>query len=144
MRIVALLTILLMVGCGGSSSDEAPDNHGYGLEFNSQGTTGMLLRHTPGFATSNPFLIDVTFWETRWAHVQACTGMSAPAPFIIIVPVGTLPQGTRGQYFSDPPLIVIDEKDWFVDKHEEIHYLLSYTTGDPDPNHLSPFFGACS
>jgi len=143
MRTLALLMLAALAGCG-MPSDNDTNNHGYGYEYDVQGSSGLRLRYAPEFAAANPQW-DIAFFEKRWSDVQACAEMSAPAPFVIIVPVGTLgkqPDGSnvRGRYFSSPSLIVIDENISWLDKHEETHYLLDYNTGDSSHNHDHPLF----
>lgn len=125
------VALLLLAGCGGSESD----NHGYGFAFDVQGATGLKLR----FNHSEPPDQRTPVWifESRYMDVQKCTGLTAPPPMVI-----DSANGDPGIYYSDPPLIVVTKLYAF--NHEVIHYLLDYTTGDPDSNHKSMLFKKCS
>jgi len=145
MRITAVLTILLLVGCGGSndeSSPQADNNHGYGYEYDVAGATGLRLRYTPTLKAGD-YYADIAFYESEFERVQDCTGISAQAPFVIVVKPEQLP-AHFGYYYSDPSLIVIHDIVALVAfRHEAIHYLLDVSTGDLDPEHLSPLFSKC-
>ena len=139
MRTVALIVLLVLAGCGGSSDDA--NNHGYGYEIDVTSNSGLRLRYSPTLKADDPYA-DITFYEIVFARVQACTGISAPAPFVIIVRNGDL--GTdQARYYSDPPLIVVSSPMSVTFAHECIHYLLDYSTGDPDSNHGSLLFKKC-
>jgi hypothetical protein len=145
LRIAPLL--LVLAGCGGGGADD--DNHGYGFEYDVQGVTGLRLRHSPAVTpggTVAAVISEPTLYETAFAEVQACTGLSAPAPFVILVnELG----GNTGFYLSNPSLILVDVRyigpfDTRALKHEMVHYLLDHSTGHLDPNHDSPAFELCS
>lgn len=124
-----LITLmLLLVSCGGG--DEGSNNHGYGFQYDVQGASGLKLR-----GESDPSL-----YEKHFAEVEACTGLSATPPFVIVQKLESL----DGQYLSGPSLVLIDPSIVLVDKHEFIHYLLDVNTGDLDPNHKSDFFRICA
>jgi len=140
MRTLTLVVLLVMAGCGGSSDDT--NNHGYGYQFDVMGTSGLQLRYSPTL-NAGDYYADIAFYESEFERVQACTGISAPAPFVIVVKPEQLPDH-GGYYYSGPALIVVDD---FIAlsafRHEAIHYLLDYSTGDLDPGHLSPLFSRC-
>ena len=140
MRTIVLIVLLVLAGCGGSSDDT--NNHGYGYQFDVMGASGLQLRYSPTL-NAGDYYADIAFYESEFGRVQACTGISAPAPFVIVVKPDQLPDHA-GYYYSNPPLIVIDD---FVAlaafRHEAIHYLLDYSTGDLDPGHRSPLFQKC-
>ena len=137
MRVI-LLALLFLAGCGGSDYEPATDNHGHGYQFDAQGASGLKLRYTPVFDASHPFS-DVAFYERVFEDMQRCAGLSAPAPFVIVIAQRT----PAGIYYSDPPLVTIDENVLSL-RHEIIHYLLDYATGDIDAAHGSPLFAKCS
>lgn len=134
MRLIFLLVFL--AGCG-SSGEENSNNHGYGFEFDLQGATGLKLRYTPVLQAGSQFA-GAEFYESEFQRVEDCTGIQAPAPFVIVV--GNLTTG--GRYHSGPPLILLLDATWFG--HEAIHYLLDHSTGNPDTNHNSPLFNQCA
>jgi len=141
MRLIALLTILLLIGCGGSEYEDT-NNHGYGYEHDVAGSTGLRLRYTPTLKAGD-YYADIDFYETEFERVQDCTGLSAPAPFVIVVKPEQLP-AHFGYYYSAPSLIVIHDNIAIVAfRHEAIHYLLDSSTGNLDPEHLSPLFSKC-
>lgn len=137
---LALAFIFLFSGCGGGQ-DSGNNNHGYGDSFDAQGVSGLRLRFTPILTSDNP-MARVSLYETEFAEVEQCAGLAAPAPFVIIVPVHSLPDNKAGFYLKDPSLILIDGASIF--KHEAIHYLLDKATGDSDHDHRSPLFDLCS
>jgi hypothetical protein len=145
MRILAAAILLALAGCGdvgdGSYSAAENDNHGYGWNFDVVGATGLRLRYTPVFAAGDQ-VADPAFYEKGFAEVQRCTGLSAPAPSVIIVARGTLEFDDGhfgGLYYNKPSLIALDESIVLY-RHEMIHYLLDYVTGDLDPKHTSDIF----
>lgn len=149
-----LFLVLLVAACGGGKAPDAEDNHGYGHHFDVLGASGMKLRFTPTFAAVNP-LANISRYETAFQEVQACMGVTAPPPFLVIVPEGALGSAPDprseghplrmigGRYFSKPPLIVIDENASQY-RHEAVHYLREVATGDPDENHTSDLFARCA
>lgn len=151
----ALLLLAVLAGCGEQAID---NNHGYGWEFDAQSDNGMRLRYTPSVAVGDS-LSDVQQYDTAFAAVETCTGIAAPAPpFVIVLPQGSLGTDSGGgvvlgKYFRDPVLIVtamtgqavIDPSIPLVPfRHEVIHYLLDYSTGDWDIDHHSTLFLLCT
>lgn len=137
----ALFLLLVLAGCGSGGQDQ-PANHGYGFAYDVQGASGLKLRTSP-LAPNG--LADPAFYEASFAKTEACSGLSAPPPFIII----SVLDNYNGLYYSNPSLIVINPNilvDTIHDgteTHEMIHYLLDVNTGDPDQNHASPLFMKC-
>lgn len=141
MRIL-LLTFLLLLSACGSVGDTSSANHGYGFEYDVQGTTGLKLRYTPTLTAADP-LSNPIFVENIYAQVQACTGMSAPPPFVIMVAAGSLPNNWIGETQMDPSLVLIGSTTVeapSVMRHELIHHLLGATTGNLDAGHTNNFF----
>jgi len=140
MRTIALIVLLALAGCGGSSDET--NNHGYGYQFDVMGASGLQLRYSPTLEAGD-YYADIAFYESEFERVQDCTGISAQAPFVIVVKPEQLP-AHFGYYYSDPSLIVIHDIVALVAfRHEAIHYLLDVSTGDLDPEHLSPLFSKC-
>jgi hypothetical protein len=134
-----LVFIVLLHGCGGGGDDmPADDNHGYGWGSDATGHRGMQLRE-PGATTQT-----ASDLERYAGTVSACAGIDAPPPpFVIVVPRDSL-YPHIGKYLRDPPLIIVDEI--FRDvafAHEMVHYLLDYSTGSLDADHVSPLFVLC-
>ena len=137
LRIV--LMSFALAGCG--VSDESAHNHGYGFAFDVQGVTGLKVRYDPEELRQGFLQTPTDVFEAQYFEVEECTGLTAPAPFVIVVSEDAL--GDRGGfYYSDPPLITI--KGLFIFKHEAIHYLMDYNTGDLDSNHSSPLWAKCA
>jgi hypothetical protein len=138
--IKTLFLVLLLAGCGsGGDNSLRVENHGYGFEFDAQGTTGLRLR------SSGSAFSDVTYYEATFAEVKTCAGIEAPAPFVILTSL----DGPTGVYYSAPSLILLDMKHLSTEnsslfKHEVVHYLLDHSTGDADPNHTSALFAKCT
>jgi hypothetical protein len=133
----ALLLLIVLSGCGGGSTDE-PENHGYGWQFDAVSSGGLRLRKTN--ATED----DANEYERLSKWSENCVGADAPPPFVIVVPKGSLLPSATGRYFSNPPLIVIDESVSTSYGHELVHYLLDQSTGDPDISHASALFLKCT
>jgi hypothetical protein len=134
-----LALVLLLAGCGGGGENAADsDNHGYGWEYDIAGQGGMRLRKNGATAQ------DVQMLELTLMSVARCAGVETPpGPFVIVIPNGGL-DPVPGFYFSNPPLILLDEA--FADHtmwHESVHYVLDYTTGDLDAEHRSTLFATC-
>jgi len=145
MNIKIAMLLLCLAGCGGGAGDEGSNNHGYGFAYDVQGATGLKLRYTPILTSADP-MSNPIFLENIFAQVETCTGMSAPAPFVILVPPGSMgidpDTGLTilGKTDRDPNLILIGDPDLSIPRHEYIHYLLIVNTGDGDGKHKSKFF----
>jgi len=150
---VAILCLAL-TACGGSGGDDpydpASDNHGFGYHFDAQGPGGLRLRSSPRFGPGDRLGNPATY-EQAFEELKLCSGLSAPMPpFVIIHPSGTLPPlpgepEVNGLYYSNPPLIRLDEPTAF--RHEALHYLVEANTGDPDGptgNHGHDAFTRCT
>ena len=137
----ALLILLLLGGCGGGGEGPAQDtNHGYGFQYDVQGVTGLKLRYS-GAPPNLAFMQDTTYYETAFSQVEACSGLQAPAPFIILLKE----LDNDGYYWSKPSLILLKTSPYpSIIKHEMIHYLLDVNTGDLDPTHKSHLFTDCT
>jgi hypothetical protein len=134
--------LLLLTGCGSGSEPANHDNHGYGEAYDVAGATGLRLRYTPVLKSGEVFA-DPALFEDLYSQVEACTGISAPPPFIILVPHDSLNHydpSFIGVYLSRPSLILLYGDAYNVPRHEFIHYLLDMHTGNLDPTHKSPFF----
>jgi hypothetical protein len=134
--------LLLLTGCGSGSAQDNNDNHGYGETFDVAGATGMRLRYTPVLGPGDVFA-DPKLFEGLYSEVEACTGISAPPPFIIVVAHDSLNHydpSFIGVYLSRPSLILLYGDAYTVPRHEFIHYLLDMHTGDLDSTHKSPLF----
>ncbi|MFQ5935403.1 MAG: hypothetical protein ACE5LB_03230 [Acidiferrobacterales bacterium] len=149
-RLFALVAICLVaVGCDSEGdSDAAATNHGFGWHFEAQAANGLALRHEPGVVEP----VDIAVLADIYEQTQACTGISAPAPFVIVVPERVDATGhpggpANGLFFYQPPLILITQGWTWTDaaRHEFVHYLLAWS-GFPLQNnsaHDSPFFTDC-
>jgi len=151
MRQIVVAFCLVLTACGGAPDEEEPndpaeDNHGFGYQFDAQGPRGLKLRYEPRFAAGDA-LADPAGYERAFDEVQRCMGLTGPVPpFVIIEPSGTLPPTppeaiVNGLYYSNPPLIRLDEIEAF--RHEAVHYLLELNTGDPDGPHRDERFTRC-
>jgi hypothetical protein len=146
MNIKIAMLLLCLAGCGsggGGSKATAVDtnNHGYGFAYDVQGAAGMKLRYTPILTAADP-LSNPVFLENIYTQVEECTGVSAPDPFVILLPQGSLPNGWFGETLNTPSLVLIGSVPMSlnVPRHEFIHYLLFVETGDGDATHTSKFF----
>lgn len=134
-----LSAFMAVTGCGGGSVDQ-DNNHGFGWQFDVQGSSGLRVRYDPEELRRGFLQTPIHIFESQYNEVQKCAGFYAPPPFVIFVSDESLPD-YGGFYYSDPPLITI--KGLFIFKHEVIHYLLDYNTGNLDPSHASPLWGRC-
>lgn len=133
---LAVLLISFLAGCG-SGGEEGNNNHGYGFQYDSIGASGMKLRGGP----------DPSYLESLFAETETCTGLNAPAPFVIIVAPGSLNEANEninGEYWDSPPLVLLDFSQGLAAKHEFVHYLMDVVQHVQDSNHTSPLFAKCS
>ncbi len=145
----ALLAFLLALGGCGVAEQEPPPCHGYGCEYDVEGPAGMRLRYAPAVEPSDP-RANVVFLEQLYQMVEACAGIQAPAPLVVIEKEGTLVSPLdglprRGLYYADPDLMLVDDGAWtfWSLKHEAVHYLLHHALGNSDPDHTSSLFATC-
>lgn len=141
--VLALAFIFLFAGFG--DRDSINNNHWYGDRYDAQGASGLKLRYTPTLAAGSQFT-ELDVYENAFLEVQRCTRLAAPPPFVIVVPNGTFGRNAQGQitgrYLRAPPLVLV-EVPTFAFRHEVVHYLLDFSTGDPDQRHRSPLFQRC-
>ena len=144
---------VLITGCvavGGCAVDEQSDsnNHGFGWAYEAQATNGLTLRNEADVA--EPVRFDVL--ADIYDQTEACTGISAPGPFVIVVSGPVDDQGrpdgqSPGLTFYDPPLVLIAQGSTWVGiaQHEFVHYLLDQSGFPRERNdaHDSPFFSDC-
>jgi hypothetical protein len=148
----ALLALLLALGgCGGGGGAEPEPLpcHGYGCGYDVQGPDGMRLRYAPVVEPSDP-RANVVFLEQLYQMVEACAGIQAPAPLVVVEKQGTLVSPLdglphAGLFYADPDVVLIDDSAWsyWSLKHETVHYLLYHALGNSDPNHTSSLFATC-
>ena len=148
-HIMLAILLLIVYGCGSGGNADSPkaENHGYGFEYDAQGAIGLKLRYTPELTTADP-LSNPIFFENIFTQVQACVGVTSPAPMVIFVHRGTLgttPDGLTvyGEYLTAPSLVLLyADLDKVLDiiRHEFIHYLLDVSTGNADAEHCSGVF----
>jgi len=145
MRTTVVAFLIVLSGCGGnsgsnggSSPSASLDNHGYGFQYDAEGSRGLHLRW------SGSSSIDAKSLEARADTIEICAGITAPPPpFVIIVPKDSLGPPIVGLYLSAPPLILLDQ-GWIPRyEHEMLHYLLDYATGNADPDHKQPVWASC-
>ena len=145
LRPLLLAACLLLSACG---SDRDDDNHGFGFQFDEQAANGIRLRHQPDVVDP----IRLATLADIYDQTQACTGISAPGPFVIVVAERVDARGrpggaSTGLIFYDPPLIlVVQGFTWPPSaRHEFVHYLLDRigTSRASQTAHDSPFFVDC-
>ena len=143
------LTVALVLALAGCGVPDDGNNHGYGYHYDVLGESGLRLRYTPALQPSSPvyeYLSSVEFHEATFQRMQDCMGLTAPAPFTIIVEPGSLGSlngiPLAGYYFTNPSLIVLAANEVGALRHEDTHYLLHHGTGDLDPEHLTAAFKA--
>lgn len=106
--------------------------------------------HTATASPSGIFVDSSTeqFLQKAFDEVKICTdakeGKFEEISIIVMPP--TFPcryydSGCAGEYVSPNSIKVGSLNTW---RHEVIHYLLNQNTGDPDPEHKSPFFETCT
>lgn len=138
---------LAVAGCG-AESGSLWDNHGFGWHFEVQAENGLTLRHEPDVVEPVRFATLRDIYD----QVQACTGIDAPGPFVIVVAERMDKYGQAGTAFAgltlyNPSLILVTQgSTWiFVAQHEFVHYLLHQDGFPRERNHIhdSPFFSDC-
>lgn len=139
---------MALAGCGSGGGDggggavaQSTDNnnHGYGFQYDVRGSTGLLLRYAPTLVADFPPFTEADYYESAFADTEHCTGLTAPAPFVIWDHLSGV--GVLGLYYSRPSLVVIAAP--LSLRHEFVHYLLDFNTGDADGGHRSRFFTEC-
>ena len=148
-RFLALLAVCLVAaGCGADDDEHASlksNNHGFGWHFEAQAANGVTLRNEPDVVGP----VTVAVLADIYDQTQACTGLNAPGPFVIVVagPVDGPGGDYTGRTYYQPPLILITEGPSWIDtaRHEFVHYLL-HQAGFPrelNSAHDSPLFIDC-
>lgn len=147
-RILVLAVFgLAIAGCGTDTESDS-NNHGFGWEFEAQAANGLTLRNEPDVVEPVTFAVLADIY----GQTQACTGISAPGPFVIVVaePVDEFGQPggqSLGLTFYDPPLVLITQgATWTgIAQHEFVHHLLNQAGFPRDRNHAhdSPLFTDC-
>ena len=139
-----LAACLLVSAC----HNDRDDNHGFGFHFDEQAANGLRLRHQPDVIEPIRLATLVDIYD----QTQACTGIAAPGPFVIVVAERVDAHGrpggpSTGLIFYDPPLILIVQGfTWPPSvRHEFVHYLLDRigTSRASQTAHDSPFFVDC-
>ncbi len=148
-RFLALLAVCLVAaGCGADDDEHASlksNNHGFGWHFEAQAANGVTLRNEPDVVGP----VTVAVLADIYDQTQACTGLNAPGPFVIVVagPVDGPGGDYTGRTYYQPPLILITEGPSWIDtaRHEFVHYLLDQAGFPREPNtaHDSPLFIDC-
>ena len=102
-------------------------------------------------------------FASRFADVEACTGLAAAMPAVRSDPAVDCPTshrhcclesvpffecsagicGANSLYEQNTATIVLPSGCSIGFEHESVHHLLFTTTGDPDAGHTSALFGAC-
>ena len=147
-RLFALtVACLVAAGCGVEEESDS-NNHGFGWGYEAQATNGLTLRNEPDVVEP----IDVAVLADIYDQTQACTGISMPGPFVIVVAKQLDEHGQPGGEFSGltfygPPLVLITQGViWTsVAQHEFVHYLLDQSGFPRERNqvHDSPLFTEC-
>ncbi len=139
---------LAVAGCGTDLEESGSDNHGFGWAFEAQTANGLTLRNEPEVVEPVRFDVLADIYE----QTQACTGISAPGPFVIVVaePVDEFGQPggqSLGLTFYGPPLILLAQgATWTgIAQHEFVHHLLDQAGFPRERNHAhdSPLFTDC-
>lgn len=149
--------LCMTLGCGEAEVKTPCDGYGCGYDLSS--LAGVRFRNHP------PTIVyDQTQLErmivTPYEEVEACAGINADGPLIIVVPNDAL-NGLGGWTFSDGVIAITDgavQDGWIVQlqsgirgpysvlRHEFVHYLLR-ASGFPDElnyAHRSPLFMQCA
>lgn len=147
-RLFALIaTCVFAAGCAVEEGSDS-NNHGFGWEYEGQAANGLTLRNEPDVAEP----IELAVLADIYDQTQACTGISVPGPFVIVVAEQVDEHGQPGGQFSGltfygPPLVLITQGAiWTsVAQHEFVHYLLDQSGFPRERNevHDSPLFTEC-
>jgi hypothetical protein len=138
---------VVTAGCGVEEQSNS-DNHGFGWEYQAQAANDLKLRNEPDVVEPIPLDVLADIYD----QTQACTGISAQGPFVIVVSQPVDDQGrpggqSPGLTFYEPPLILIMQGATWVGiaQHEFVHYLLEQNGFPLERNdaHDSPFFSDC-
>lgn len=154
-----LIAFLFFCGCGSQQQAPAPDdNHGYGYRFDAITPSGLRIRYDTTLLYL-AFLGDApdaaASMDRAYSETEQCTGLTGPAPLVIIVPLRgflfTYGTHTRGYTFLDTNTVLIpdlafspDELSWIL-RHEFTHIVLNENGYPADRNaaHDSPLFSTC-
>jgi hypothetical protein len=147
-RLFALIVVCVVAAGCAVEEKSNNDNHGFGWEAEAQATNGLTLRNEADVVEPVPLAVLADIYD----QTQACTGISAPGPFVVVVakpvdesghPGGQLP----GLTFYDPPLVLITQgATWTgIAQHEFVHHLLNHAGFARERNHAhdSPLFTDC-
>jgi hypothetical protein len=130
---LAGLLLVLAAGLGGCGAADRPaaDNHGYGWEYDQTGASGLRLRYEEAVASDDRAALQV--FEAAFGRVEACLGIAAGGPLVVVVPRGALDGRSGvtpapgyhvgGLYYFDTDLVVVTESLYAL-RHELVHYLL--------------------
>lgn len=146
-RFLALVAVCL-AGCGADDEHASlkSNNHGFGWHFEAQAANGVSLRNQPDVVEP----VTIAVLADIYDQTQACTGLNAPGPFVIVVagPVDGPGGDYTGRTYYQPPLILISEGPSWIDiaRHEFVHYLLDQAGFPRELNsaHQSPLFIDCA
>lgn len=143
--------LFLLIGCGQEDNNAAfATNHGFGWHYDVVGPdAGMRIRFHPQYTSASVQQIEAIYLAT-----QACTGIVAPPPLVVISPPPIYPENPQylGLCYFDTGLVVIDgrysnDQHLFYEYKEEfVHHLLHAAGMHPDANraHQSPLFSTCT
>lgn len=142
---IVIAMSLLLVSCAGSEEqgDVAPEGVPPAKMYDSVTPLGFKIQSN-GY-DFDPDEIDNTFLET-----ESCLNYSdTPVDIYIILkeahkafPCASFPKAGCGGLYAFP--IITVSTDFRRLKHEYVHYLLDYHTGNSDILHESPSFDQCS
>src|SRR5690606_31115849 len=115
-------------GCG--RADPSDDNYGYGWSYDEVAASGLRLRYDHAVAPGDG--VPLATFEDAFGETEACVGVSAAGPLVVVVPRETLdaagvtpPPGAHvgGLYYFDTDLVVVSDSLYAL-RHELVHYLL--------------------
>ena len=113
-----------------------------------QAGNGLTLRNEPDVVEPVPLAVLADIYD----QTQACTGISAPGPFVIVVAelvdeYGQPGGQSAGLTFYNPPLVLIVQGAMWtaIAQHEFVHHLLDQAGFPRERNHAhdSPLFTDC-